>query len=253
MSTVTDKATLSFGRYLQAVRLEKGISLEVVSKETRIRKDVLALIEEENHNRLPDEAFVRGFIRAYAKAIGADGDEAVRRYDSRLQVIRKIVQSETDLTQSRKRFWPRLLLSLGTLLCLIFLSVLGVSIFLKPSTNGEQVKTQVVRQQAQKNSIESTPDSVSPPLIREEQAAAESVREKLVLKIKATEETWMKVVIDYQEHREFRLNPGDRIELEASNAYNLLIGNAGGVQLILNDNPLEVEGKSGQVVTVQIP
>jgi cytoskeletal protein RodZ len=257
MSTVADKATLSFGRYLQAVRLEKGISLEVVSKETRIRKDILALIEEENHNRLPDQAFVRGFIRAYAKAIGADGDEAIRRYDSRLQVIRKIAQSETDLTQSRQRFWPRLLLSIGTLLCLIFLSVFVVSIFLKPSTNGEQVKPQAAQQQAQKNSIDaSAPDSVPPPVIREEQAAAEtveSVPEKLVLKITATEETWMKVVIDYQEHREFRLNPGDHIELEASKAYNLLIGNAGGVQLILNDNPLEVEGKSGQVVTVQIP
>jgi cytoskeletal protein RodZ len=253
MSTTADKATLSFGRYLQAVRLEKGISLEAVSKETRIRKDVLALIEEENHNRLPDEAFVRGFIRTYAKAIGADGEEAVRRYHSRLQVIRKIAQSENDLTQSRKRFWPRLLLSIGTLLCLIFLSVFGVSIFLKPPSNGEKIKPEVLQQQAQINKIDSVPDSVSTPVTRDEQPEAESVREELVLKITAVEETWMKVVIDYQEHREFRLNPGDRIELEASKAYNLLIGNAAGVQLILNDNPLEVAGKSGQVVTLQIP
>lgn len=253
MSTVADKAPLSFGRYLQAVRLEKGISLEVVSKETRIRKDVLALIEEENHKRLPDEAFVRGFIRTYAKAIGADGEEAVRRYHSRLQVMRKIAQSENDLTRSRKRFWPRLLLSIGALLCLIFLSVFGVSIFLKPPSDGEKVKPEVLQPPPQKNNIDRDPDSVSRPVIREQQPAADSVREKLVLKITAIEETWMKVVIDYQEHREFRLNPGDRIELEASNAYNLLIGNAAGVQLILNDNPFEVQGKSGQVVTVQIP
>ena len=90
MPSFEDKVTLSFGRYLQAIRLEKAISLEVVSKETRIRKDMLALIEEENHNKLPDEVFVKGFIRAYAEAIGADGDEAVRRYNSRLQVVQKI-------------------------------------------------------------------------------------------------------------------------------------------------------------------
>jgi transcriptional regulator with XRE-family HTH domain len=253
MSTAADQPTLSFGRYLQAVRLEKGISLEAVSKETRIRRDVLRLIEEENHNRLPDEAFVRGFIRAYAKAIGADSDEAIRRYHSRLQVIRKIAQSENDLTQSRKRFWPRLLLSIGTLLCLIFLSVSGVSIFLKPPSNGKQAKPQEVQQPVQNNNADSAPDSLPPPAIREEEVAAEIVQKKLVLKIEAMEETWMKVVIDHREHKEFRLNPGDHIELEATNAYNLLIGNAGGVKLILNDNPLEVQGNSGQVVTLQIP
>jgi cytoskeletal protein RodZ len=77
MPSFEEKVTLSFGRYLQAIRLEKAISLEVVSKETRIRKDMLALIEEENHNKLPNEVFVKGFIRAYAEAIGADGSEAV--------------------------------------------------------------------------------------------------------------------------------------------------------------------------------
>ncbi|NNK84858.1 MAG: helix-turn-helix domain-containing protein, partial [Desulfobacterales bacterium] len=67
----TEKKSLSFGRYLQDIRLSKGISLETVAEETRIRIDNLLLIEGENHDKLPDEVFVKGFVRAFAKAIGA--------------------------------------------------------------------------------------------------------------------------------------------------------------------------------------
>jgi hypothetical protein len=33
----------------------------------------------------------------------------------------------------------------------------------------------------------------------------------------------------------------------------LLIGNAGGILLALNDQPVSVPGRSGQVVTLQLP
>ena len=46
---------------------------------------------------------------------------------------------------------------------------------------------------------------------------------------------------------------GDRLALEAELGYNLLIGNAGGLSLTLNGEPVKVLGRSGQVVTIQIP
>ena len=55
-----NKNSLSFGRYLKAIRIEKGISLDEVSEETRIRIDTLRLIEKEDHDRLPSEVFVTG-------------------------------------------------------------------------------------------------------------------------------------------------------------------------------------------------
>ena len=91
-----DKESLSFGHYLQAIRLEKKISLEKVSEETRIGLDILKLIDKEDHDNLPAEVFVKGFLRAYARAIGADGEEAVWRYELRLNVVHKLDGSETD-------------------------------------------------------------------------------------------------------------------------------------------------------------
>ena len=61
------KNYLSFGRYLKNIRLEKGLHLDMISKETRIGLHNLALIESEDHKNLPAEVFVKGFLRAYAK------------------------------------------------------------------------------------------------------------------------------------------------------------------------------------------
>jgi cytoskeleton protein RodZ len=74
-----------------------------------------------------------------------------------------------------------------------------------------------------------------------------------LLNITVSEKTWLKVLVDDQEAMEYALNTGDRLDLEAAESINLLIGNAGGVQLTLNDKPYPVPGKSGQVVNVVIP
>jgi len=68
----TEKESFSFGRYLQMMRLEKKIKLQKVSEETRIAISNLRLIEKEDLEALPDEVFVKGFLRSYARAIGAD-------------------------------------------------------------------------------------------------------------------------------------------------------------------------------------
>ena len=81
----------------------------------------------------------------------------------------------------------------------------------------------------------------------------EVVSEKLLLKIRAIEETWLKVIIDNGDAMEYTVKLGDILELEAFSGYNILIGNATGVKLFLNDVPIEVPGRTGQVVTIQLP
>ncbi|OQY04850.1 MAG: hypothetical protein B6I22_08640 [Desulfobacteraceae bacterium 4572_123] len=247
----TDKKSLSFGRYLQDIRLSKGISLETVAEETRIRIDNLLFIEGENHDKLPNEVFVKGFLRAFAKAIGADGDEAVRRYQSRLKVVQKLAKSEADLMIPAGKFWRRLLFCIGALLCLILLSVFTVSVLNKRSSSTELLKTNIVQPADIKNERKADFE----PQYDTEPANIQinNKPEKLILKITAIEETWLKIIIDDQKPNEYYLKPGDQVELEATLGYNLFIGNAGGIRLLLNSESIEVPGKSGQVVNLKIP
>ncbi|MEA3438620.1 MAG: DUF4115 domain-containing protein [Thermodesulfobacteriota bacterium] len=247
----TDKKSLSFGRYLQDIRLSKGISLETVAEETRIRIDNLLFVEGENHDKLPDEVFVKGFLRAFAKAIGADGDEAVRRYQLRLKVVKKLAKSEADLKVPAGKFWRRLLFCIGAVLCLIFLSVFAVSVLKTKSSSTGLVKNNIVKPA----DIENEEKATFEPQYDTEPAIVQTNNKpgKLILKITAIEETWMKIIIDDQKPNEYNLKPGDQVELEATLGYNLFIGNAGGIRLLLNSESIEVPGKSGQVVNLNLP
>lgn len=243
---IADKKPLSFGRYLQAIRLEKGIDLETISRETKIGIENLVNIEREAHDRLPPEIFVKGFLRAYARAVGAAGDEAVRRYLASREAFQKTVKFESDLIESKKGFWPRLLLALGTLLFIIFFSVLVMPIFqdqFPMKYQGQPTANKKNHDMVPKTY--SGPDSVT--------KHPENISAKLVLEITTIADTWIKIIIDDQKPKEYSLKPGDRLEMEASSGYNLLIGNAAGVKLTLNGKPIEVAGKSGQVINIQLP
>jgi len=66
------------------------------------------------------------------------------------------------------------------------------------------------------------------------------------------ERTWVSVVIDGTEKKEFMLNPEDIIVLNAKDNFDLLIGNAGGVKLNLNGKEIELTGQSGEVKRIKV-
>jgi cytoskeleton protein RodZ len=69
-----------FGDKFRKEREKKGIPLEEVSNATKISSRMLRAIEDEEFDQLPGGVFNRGFIRAYAKHLGLDDDEAVAGY-----------------------------------------------------------------------------------------------------------------------------------------------------------------------------
>jgi len=152
---VEDKDSLSFGRYLMSIRLEKGISLEEISNETKIRVDNLLLIEKEDLAKLPVEVYVKGFLRAYAKALGADEKEAIRRYESSRFILKKTDEYETGLENFSSKFWIRIVLCVGILLTIIALSVSLSSIFQEQTSLNGQINQQIV----QENSIKFSEDN----------------------------------------------------------------------------------------------
>ena len=58
------------GEILKEARLKKDISLEVISKRTRVGVPYLQAIENNEFKKLPPAAFTKGFMRQYAKEVG---------------------------------------------------------------------------------------------------------------------------------------------------------------------------------------
>jgi cytoskeletal protein RodZ len=68
------------GVALKAAREFRGLTLEQVADATRIRRSYLAAIEEMRLDELPSRPFTIGYVRAYANALGMDGEAAVERF-----------------------------------------------------------------------------------------------------------------------------------------------------------------------------
>ena len=71
---------ITVGRLFQKEREEKNVSLETVSRETRISLAFLRAIEEDAYQLIPADTYVRGFIRSYAKLLHMNADEILDLY-----------------------------------------------------------------------------------------------------------------------------------------------------------------------------
>lgn len=85
-------------------------------------------------------------------------------------------------------------------------------------------------------------------------ATAEPSQLRHSLYMKANENVWVKVRIDdAPEPLDVLLRPGEAVTWKAENAFSLIIGNAGGVEVSLDGAPLGILGKSGEVVSLKLP
>ncbi|MBI5048109.1 MAG: helix-turn-helix domain-containing protein [Deltaproteobacteria bacterium] len=75
----------------------------------------------------------------------------------------------------------------------------------------------------------------------------------LVLIIEATKPTWIKAEVDGMNPFEVSLKQGEKIKWNAKERFSILIGNAGGVNVIFNDNLLGSLGDEGKVVKLVLP
>lgn len=70
----------SFGAQLKQEREKQGLTLEQISLSTKIGTRMLRALEEEHFDQLPGGIFNKGFIRAYARCLHMDEEQAVAEY-----------------------------------------------------------------------------------------------------------------------------------------------------------------------------
>jgi cytoskeletal protein RodZ len=89
----------SFGEKLRQQRERRGLSLDAISTTTKISTRMLRAIEDEHFDQLPGGVFNKGFVRAYARQVGLNEEEAVTDY---LDALRESqIQSQTILPDFR--------------------------------------------------------------------------------------------------------------------------------------------------------
>ena len=70
----------AFGEKLRKQREQSGIGLDAISNTTKISTRMLRALEDEHFEQLPGGVFNKGFVRAYARQVGLNEEEAIADY-----------------------------------------------------------------------------------------------------------------------------------------------------------------------------
>ena len=119
----------SVGQYLRKHRENKRMSIEEVSRATRVPSSSVERIEADRFDELPGEVFVRGFLKSYARSLGLTPEEVLARYTASRRVV--WVTPLPIASPTRPARGRRFGVAIAFVLLLI-LFTLALSIVLKP-------------------------------------------------------------------------------------------------------------------------
>lgn len=117
------------GQYLRELREERKMSVEEVSRATRVPIASVERIETDRFDELPGEVFVRGFLKSYARALGVPADDVLARYTASRRVA---WVTPLPISAPSKPARGRRLGVAVALVLLLILFTLALSIVLKP-------------------------------------------------------------------------------------------------------------------------
>ena len=140
---MTDAQVISVGEILASARKKKRLRYKKLSSELNIDEIYLIALEEGNFDLIPGgEAYVKGFLRSYAKKLDLNPDDVIDNYLSSrkgsLKATKKL--SQKDQINSNSKNLPKI--GLTATFSIIFLLFLGV-IFREYESDNQKVTNTV--------------------------------------------------------------------------------------------------------------
>ena len=79
--SVDQQGEISVGLRLQKAGWKKLSQVQVAEK-LFLKTQIIECLDDGAFERIPKKAFIRGYIRAYARVVGLEGSELVAAYDA---------------------------------------------------------------------------------------------------------------------------------------------------------------------------
>lgn len=260
-------AARTAGLILRQAREQKGLSLEEAARVTRIAKGYLKALEEDRSDKLPNEAYARGFLRAYARHLDLQEEEVLcafagSRHDDSAQ--EEVSEPETDQADGvpKPPAARRLILLFPTLLltCVI---IIAAFLFNREESAPLPTAATVNHRSATTTPV---PQTVAKPAAAdgdstEKQAIAtdeipfqtpKSQNQGIILRLKAVEDGALDITIDNMISQHYDLKAGDIIEWKGEKVFVLDLQNAGGVEADFNGRIMAPFGEKGMQAHVRL-
>jgi cytoskeleton protein RodZ len=269
--TTTEFKDTHVGRLLCATRMRLGKDLQHIAQVLHIRYTYLVAIEDGRYEDLPGQAYAIGFVRAYADLLELDGEEVIRRYKEESSGLKRKAALDFPIPAPDSGV-PSGVAMLGAV-------ALGAGIYalwygftgphLMPSV--QEVPARLVAQPPAADAVPTTaqpaergtasapaptaadgpPLAVTPDPLASTAAAPAPVptAPKDVVELRATADSWIQLRSGEKLVTTRQLKKGESYTLPDQPALNLVTGNAGSIQVLLNGQVMPPLGEPGAVVS----
>ncbi|MCW3481364.1 helix-turn-helix domain-containing protein [Neisseriaceae bacterium JH1-16] len=271
----TTPEPIGVGTRLKAAREAAGLSLGDVADRLKLSIRQLEALESDSYDVLPGPAFVRGFVRNYARFLDIDSAPLMAALESRVPSVAKVVENFAhevepepgEVESSRSR---------GPLVVLGLLVVVGLagagwwwskSNAEKPAASNELAPMMAEQASAPAEATSSAPaaaasapsaapapvakpavPAVAPVVAAKATSsapAAEAVSDGGEVKLKVSGDAWVSVVDATGKKLVFQtLNAGTEKSVNGKPPFAVRIGNAPAVELSYNGQPVDLKSKT---------
>ncbi len=238
------------GEVLRSRREALGLAPEQVHAQLRIPVRYLRAIEEDRFDLFDSPQYAKGFVRSYAQFLGLDPEPLVAEVGRMLGTSRRPhlvapggevpIRPVTAPPRWRRWLvWAGLVAAAGVL-TVAYVGYRQLQAFYtatSPPPEGQPVPQVAPVPQPR-------PEAVTSPRFPVAMAGEPTVRVVLT----AEDVSWLRVVADGRRVFEGFIRTGERREWEAQETLSVVIGNAGGVRVRVNEEDLGILGAPGEVV-----
>jgi cytoskeleton protein RodZ len=277
---MTEKA--SIGQTLRQRREERGLTVEQAAYQSKVPLRLLQALEADDYHLLPDAAYLIRFLQEYARLLKLDSGALEREFRKTLH--RPPGAPFTPVPPPPPIPWKHVAWTGVAILVVTPLVFIALSLASKRSAERAPAPPIAERPADEPGPVEGgtrfSPDRLPPersdvarPEAGESPAGAPGTPaersvaagpvgavqvpparpadrkpRRFLLTAHALEPTWMAVRADGGQEREVLLQKGQTARFGAETGFSVTVGNAGGVELSLNGEPVPALGASGQVV-----
>jgi cytoskeletal protein RodZ len=254
---------MSIGAQLRASREARGLSIDAVAHTTRVQPRILAAIERDDVSGVPPRPFGRGFVKAYAREVGLDGDQMMRDYFAQFAPVvappaAAAEQRAPAPEAAAKRNWTLPVASLGVFAAIViafaFVAKRPAANPSSPASSANLVGTSGTASAASAPAAKSTDaaPAAPTPAASTAPAAAPAAVAPLTIVLTATGPSWVTADADGRRALYRTVAPGSPETITAKREIVIRVGNAGALAWRINGREAGTMGRQGQIRDVTI-
>lgn len=245
----------SVGQLLREGRERLGLSIEDVVAKIKLAPRQIVALEEDNFQVLPETAFLRGFVRSYAKLLQLDAQPLLDALPGVAPVASEQLQVDTPFPSEKTARQQNV-----NLLIAAFIVALLIAVFVTWQANSshepateiapDATATQLpLPEQAEFLDASGVPEMGVPesavPVVASAPASASAVpvvaKSSSTLRLVFDKESWAEIKDQSGNTLSKQVNlPGSELRVEGVAPFTLVIGHAAGVHLYHREKPVDL-------------